>query len=81
MEIKKILEWKDFVKKIHKMLKQVLVFLTSMFQKIIENFSKKKSYPLRAIETIDTLKLINMLYLSTSKNKWVANNKKLYHRG
>ena len=47
------------------------------FKKIIENFSKKKSYPLRAIETIDTLKLINMLYLSASKNKWVINNKKI----
>ena len=47
------------------------------FRKIIENFNnKKKNKPLKAIDTLDTLKLINMLYLSSFKKKWIINNKK-----
>ncbi len=47
------------------------------FKKIINNFSNKKIKPLRAIDTIETLKLINMLYLSSFKKKWILNNKKI----
>ncbi len=47
------------------------------FKKIIKNFFDKKITPLKAIDTLETLKLINMLYLSSSKKKWVLNNKKV----
>ena len=33
--------------------------------------NKKKTKPLKAIETINTLKLVNMLYKSYEKNRWV----------
>ncbi len=44
------------------------------FDAIIKKLQKKNSKPLKAIETLDTLKLINMLYQSSSKNSWVENN-------
>tara|TARA_B100000963_G_scaffold60448_1_gene48345 strand:+ start:17429 stop:18499 length:1071 start_codon:yes stop_codon:yes gene_type:complete len=47
------------------------------FNKIIKSYYNKKVKPLRAIDTIETLKLINMLYLSSYKNKWVLNNRKI----
>tara|TARA_Y100000590_G_scaffold462982_1_gene628551 strand:- start:70 stop:1116 length:1047 start_codon:yes stop_codon:yes gene_type:complete len=43
------------------------------------NFKKnnnKKLKPLKAIETINTLKLVNMLYKSYEKNRWVFFNEK-----
>ena len=46
------------------------------FQKIIENFNNvKKNIPLKAIQTLDTLKAVNMLYLSDVKKTWIINNK------
>ena len=47
-----------------------------MFQKDHKKFFDKKARPLKAIDTLETLKLINMLYLSSSKKKWVLNNRK-----
>ena len=43
------------------------------FKKIIDKFHLKKAQPLRAIDTIETLKLINMLYLSAFKKDWIKN--------
>ena len=52
------------------------ISLYNFFEEIIENFQKKtKISPLRAIETIDTLKLINMLYKSSEKKNWIQNAK------
>jgi UDP-N-acetyl-2-amino-2-deoxyglucuronate dehydrogenase len=45
------------------------------FDKIVKKLQNKTSKPLKAIETIDTLKLINMLYRSSSKAGWIKNNK------
>ena len=45
----------------------------------VVNFKKnnnKKLKPLKAIETINTLKLVNMLYKSYEKNRWVFFNEK-----
>ena len=48
-----------------------------VFQKIINYLSKLRSeIPLKAIETKDTLKVINMFYKSVEENKWIYNNKK-----
>ncbi len=49
------------------------------FQKIIDHFNNKKVKPLKAIQTLDTLKLVNMLYLSSSKKEWVDNKMKNIH--
>ena len=46
------------------------------FEKIIKNFYNKSFKALSAIDTLDTLKLINMFYLSSSKKKWILNNRK-----
>ena len=45
------------------------------FEEIIKKLQNKTSKPLKAIETIDTLKLINMLYRSSSKASWIKNDK------
>jgi len=47
-------------------------------QKIIDNKLKRKnnSKPLKAIETLDTLKLLNMMYKSYEKKRWVYFNEK-----
>ena len=51
------------------------------FRDIIKKFQKKtKIKPLRAIETIETLKLINMLYRSFEKNSWMKNMDKITSR-
>ncbi len=49
-----------------------------IFFKKISNFllNKSKQIPLRAIDTIDTLKLINMIYRSSETKSWVANKNK-----
>lgn len=45
------------------------------FQKVTNFFLRKKSSePLKAIDTLDTLKLINMIYKSTEVNGWVKNS-------
>lgn len=46
-------------------------------KKVVDSYSNKKSFPLKAADTINTLKLINMLYLSSQKMNWVKNNKKI----
>ena len=51
-----------------------------VFQNIINYKLKKRNYkkPLDAIKTIDTMKLLNMLYKSTHDKKWIDfNNKNL----
>lgn len=49
---------------------------TKCFEKIIKNFLyNKKTKPLEAIKTLDTLKLINMLYKSSEQKLWVNNSK------
>ena len=40
-----------------------------MERELMPKFLRKK--PLKAIETINTLKLVNMLYRSYEKNRWV----------
>ena len=47
-------------------------------QMIINRAVNKKNYPrpLRAIDTLDTLKLLNMMYKSYEKNRWVYFNEK-----
>ena len=51
-----------------------------VFQKIIDSKLKiknrKKNSILKSIETLDTLKLLNMLYRSFEKNKWININDK-----
>ena len=46
-----------------------------VFQEIIDEKLKKGNYkknlPLKAIDTLDSLKLLNMLYMSYEKNKWI----------
>ena len=44
-----------------------------VFQNIIKYYSKnrKTKKPLEAIETLDTLKLIHMMYESSKKNNWI----------
>ena len=37
---------------------------------------KNNPRPLRAIDTLDTLKLLNMMYKSYEKNRWVYFNEK-----
>ena len=49
--------------------------LKAQFDEIVKKLQNKTSKPLKAIETIDTLKLINMLYRSSSKVGWIKNNK------
>jgi len=48
------------------------------FQAIIDKEMNKKNSPkpLRAIDTLDTLKLLNMMYKSYEKNRWVYFNEK-----
>lgn len=50
------------------------------FKKIEEKVRNKNQRPLKAIDTIDTLKLVNMLYLSSFKKKWIVNSKNLSSR-
>ena len=65
-------------KKNSQKLKAGLVFLIINVSIKLLKATLIKVKPLRAIDTIETLKLINMLYLSSYKNKWVFNNKKLF---
>ena len=51
------------------------------FKKIIDKFHLKKAQPLRAIDTIETLKLINMLYLSAFKKIGLKTKGITYLRG
>ena len=48
-------------------------------QKIIDySLKNKKEEPLRAIETLPSLKLLNMMYMSFERNKWIYfKNKKI----
>ena len=49
----------------------------AVFQKIIDYFLKSKSdIPLEAINTENTLKIVNMFYKSAEENKWIFNYKK-----
>ena len=53
-----------------------------VFQNIINENLKKKGYknelPLKAIDALPTLKLLNMMYMSYEKNSWIYyNNKKI----
>ena len=43
----------------------------------MDSYLDKRSFPLKAIDTMNTLKLINMLYLSAHKKSWIVNNKKI----
>jgi hypothetical protein len=48
-----------------------------LFQNIIDfNLGNKKSKVIKAIDTINTLKLVNMLYMSFEKKKWIFSNEK-----
>ena len=46
-------------------------------KKVVDSYLDKRSFPLKAIDTMNTLKLINMLYLSAHKKSWIINNKKI----
>ena len=46
-------------------------------KKVVDSYLDKRSFPLKAIDTMNTLKLINMLYLSAHKKSWIVNNKKI----
>ena len=53
-----------------------------VFQNIINENLKKKGYknelPLKAIDALPTLKLLNMMYMSYEKNSWIYyDNKKI----
>ena len=50
------------------------------FKKIEKKAHNKNQRPLKAIDTMDTLKLVNMLYLSSFKKKWIVNSKNLLSR-
>ena len=46
-------------------------------QTIIDfTLNKKKSIPLNAIQTLPSLKLLNMMYMSYEKKKWIEFSKK-----
>jgi UDP-N-acetyl-2-amino-2-deoxyglucuronate dehydrogenase len=48
-----------------------------LFQNIIDfNLGNKKSKVIKAIDTINTLKLVNMLYMSFEKKKWIFSDEK-----
>ncbi len=53
---------------------------TKCFKEIIKKLRKQKANPLKAIDTLETLKLINMLYKSCEQNKWVRNENKISSR-
>ena len=42
-----------------------------VFQEIIDYEYKKKTKPLKAYQTLSTIKLINMMYKSFDENRWV----------
>ena len=53
----------------------------SFFEEIVKKFQKRGNIkPLKAIETLETLKLVNMLYKSSEKNSWIKNSDKVKSR-
>tara|TARA_B100000401_G_C52372951_1_gene515780 strand:- start:139 stop:501 length:363 start_codon:yes stop_codon:yes gene_type:complete len=42
-----------------------------VFQKIIDYELKKKNLPMNAYDSLSTIKLINMMYKSFDKKKWI----------
>ncbi len=53
----------------------------NFFKEIADKFNNKNgAKPLKAIETLETLKLINMMYSSTEKDQWIKNSNNINSR-